>query len=222
VRIQKGDQVTIVVSTGPRQVEVPRVVGMQSERAIDELDDEGLDWRTVEVFSPRPVGQVVGQNPRAGQTVDEGTRVTLRVSKGVETVAVPDVLQQSEESARAELAGAGFQVEVVEAPSADTEAGLVFAQNPGPDTEAPRGSTVRITISTGPEQVTVPDVLGDEEDAARQVLEDAGFEVRVEEEPTGDQAQNGRVVDQDPDGGSEADPGSRVTILVARFSEEGD
>jgi serine/threonine-protein kinase len=219
VRIQKGDQVTIVVSSGPRQVEVPRVVGMQFERAIQELDDAGLEWRQVEVFSERPVGEVAGQNPRPGTSVSEGTRVTLRVSKGVETATVPDVLQQSEESARAELAEAGFEVDVTEAPSDDVEAGLVSAQNPGPGVEAPVGSTVAITVSTGPEQAEVPNVVGEDEETARQILQDAGFEVRVEEIP-GPPPQDGLVVDQDPDGGTEAEEGSTVTIVVARLEQD--
>ena len=219
VRIQKGDQVTIVVSSGPRQVEVPNVVGMNVDRAIQELDDAGLEWRTVEVFSEAPVNQVFRQNPQAGQTVDEGTRVTLRVSRGVETAVVPDILDQSEDSARQELGGAGFEVQVNEAPSDDTEAGLVFAQDPNPGVEAPVGSTVTITVSTGPEQVEVPDVEGEDEGDAEQILGDAGFQVEVQEVP-GPPPQDGTVVDQDPDGGTQADQGSTVTIFVARFMED--
>src|ERR671919_433178 len=221
VRIQKGDQVTIAVSSGPRQVEVPSVVGMNVDRAIQELDDAGLDWRTVEAFSEAPVNQVFRQNPQAGQTVDEGTRVTLRVSKGVETAVVPDVLDQSEDSARQELEAEGFEVQVNEAPSDETEEGLVSAQDPNPGVEAPVGSTVTITVSTGPEQQEVPNVVGDDEDSARQTLEDAGFRVQVEEQPTDDQDQDGLVFDQDPGGGTQADQGSTVTIFVARFAESG-
>jgi beta-lactam-binding protein with PASTA domain len=218
-RIAKGDQVTIVVSTGPQLIAVPRVVGRQFEEAIRILDRAGLGWRKVEVFSPRPVNQVVRQNPAAGEEVPEGTEVVLRVSKGTETVPVPDVLQQTEESARQELAGAGFQVAVVEAPSNDTEEGLVFAQNPDPGVEAEKGSTVQITVSTGPEQATVPDVVGQDVETARENLRDAGFRVRVERVDTTDPTQDGIVLEQDPDGDSEADPGSQVTIFVGRFME---
>ncbi|MGH3034260.1 MAG: Stk1 family PASTA domain-containing Ser/Thr kinase [Gaiellaceae bacterium] len=216
-RIAKGDQVTIVVSTGPRKVDVPRVVGMQFEEAIQTLDEAGLEWKKVDVFSRRPVNVVAGQDPRPGQQVNEGSTVTLRVSKGAEQVAVPDVLLQTEESATAELQAAGFEVEVFEAPSNDVEAGLVFDQNPDPDVEAARGSTVQITVSTGPEQATVPDVLGETRQDARQILRDAGFDVNVEEIPTDDPTQDGLVVDQDPDGNTEADQGSEVTIFVGQF-----
>jgi eukaryotic-like serine/threonine-protein kinase len=194
---------------------------MQFEQAIQELDDLNLEWRKVEVFSRRAVNRVVAQNPREGETVDEGTTVTLRVSKGVENVTVPDVLQQSEQSARDELVGAGFEVEVLEAPSNDTPEGLVSAQNPGPGEEAAKGSTVQITVSTGPEQATVPDVVGEDENTARQILRDAGFTVRVEEVATDNPDEDGQVVEQDPGGDTTADEGSSVTIFVARATGGG-
>jgi serine/threonine-protein kinase len=143
--------------------------------------------------------------------------VTLRVSKGIETAVVPDVLDQSEQSARQELQAEGFEVQVNQAPSDETEEGLISAQDPNPGVEAPVSSTVTITVSTGPEQVEVPNVVGEEEDSARQILGDAGFQVQVEEEPTTDSDEDGIVFDQDPDGGTQADRGSTVTIFVARF-----
>jgi beta-lactam-binding protein with PASTA domain len=111
-------------------------------------------------------------------------------------------------------------VDVARAPSDDVEQGLVFAQNPDPGIEADKGSMVQITVSTGPEQVTVPGVVEDDEETARQRLEDAGFDVQVEDVETDDETQDGIVFEQDPDGGTKADPGSVVTILVGRFTDE--
>src|SRR5918996_4793917 len=213
-RIAQGETVTIVVSTGPRMVQVPRVVGRTFEEAIEMLEDAGLDWRRVDVFSQREEGVVASQDPRPDEEVEEGTEVVVRVSQGTEQIAVPDVLNQTEESARQELQQAGFEVEVVEAPDDDTPEGLLSAQSPDPDVQADRGSTVQITISTGPELVTVPDVVGDDEETARATLEDAGFTVRVRRVPVLDPSQDGLVQDQDPDGNTQADPGSRVTIFV--------
>jgi eukaryotic-like serine/threonine-protein kinase len=217
-RLQKGDSVTILVSTGPRKVDVPRLVGKQYDEAIQILDDAGLKWRKEEVFSKKPPGQVVRQDPKAGEQLAEGSTVILTVSKGIERVAVPDVLQQTEESARQELAAAGFEVQVVEQSSSDTPAGVVFAQSPDPGTEAPKGSTVQINVSTGPEQAPVPDVIDQDEATAKQTLRDAGFRVRVNRVDTEDPLQDGVVVEQDPVGGTEAELGSEVTIVVARFS----
>jgi serine/threonine-protein kinase len=159
----------------------------------------------------------VAQDPPAQEVVDEGTVVTLNVSKGVKTVAVPDVLDQSEASARAELEAAGFTVSVIEAASDTTPEGLVSAQNPDPGTEAAKGSTVTITVSTGPSTAEVPNVVGQQREAAVDDLQDAGFDVNVETVPVTDPTQDNVVQDQAPNGGSEAQSGSTVTIFVGEF-----
>jgi serine/threonine-protein kinase len=216
-QVSRGSTVTITVSTGPRQVEVPRLVGLTYNEALDELDELGLDANRVEVFSQKPVDQVTGQDPKAGEMVDEGTEVEVRVSKGVRQIEVPDVLGQSESSATAELQGADFEVTVTEAPSDDVPEGLVSSQSPSPGSQAPRGSTVQITISTGPQLVNVPDVVGEPVDDARAILQDDGFQPRTVFQDVTDPLLDGIVLDQDPGGGSQASPGSRVTIVVGRL-----
>ena len=141
----------------------------------------------------------------------------MRVSKRVQSIAVPDVLGQTESSARAELEAAGFEVSVTEAPDDDTPQGLVAAQSPSAGTEAPRKSTVQITISTGPELTTVPDVIGLDASDARAQLQDAGFRTRTIFTDVTDPAEDGVVQDQNPAGDSQARPNSTVTILVGRL-----
>jgi len=216
-RIAQGETVTIVVSTGPRLVQVPLVVGRSFEEAIEVLEDAGLDSRRVNVFSEREEGIVASQNPRPNEEVEVGTEVVIRVSQGTEQVAVPDVLDQTEESASQELQQAGFEVSVVEAPDDDTPEGLVSAQSPDPGIQADRGSTVQITISTGPDVVPVPDVTGMEAPDARSALEGAGFRPRGVAQDTTDPDEEGIVLDQDPPGTTEAERGSTVTIVVGRL-----
>ena len=217
-RIQKGDQVTIIVSTGVPKTTVPDVVGLDYADAVDQLNQANLDARRREVFSKKPAGQVVGQKPAGGDVVPEGTTVVLRVSKGQQTVSVPDVLNQSESSARAELEAAGFNVQSVSAPSDSTAAGLVSAQSPDPGTEAPKGSTVTITVSSGPSSATVPNVVGEQKETAQDDLKNAGFKVKVQNVAVSDPTQDNVVQDQDPAGGSTATKGSTVTIYVGKFA----
>jgi eukaryotic-like serine/threonine-protein kinase len=218
-QVSKGSTVTITVSTGPRQVEVPSLVGGTYEEAVDALTELGLEPQRVEVFSQKPVGQVTGQDPQAGEIVDEGSQVEVRVSKGVRQIEVPDVLGQSESSATGELQAAGFEVSVTEAPSDTVSEGLVSAQSPSAGTEAAKGSTVTITISTGPQLTTVPDVIGEDVATARAMIRDAGLKPSTVFQDVDDPAQDGIVLDQDPSGGTELEPGSTVTILVGRFVE---
>jgi len=218
-RIAKGDTVTIVVSTGPREVEVPALAGRTYEEAVDVLEELGLEPTRVDVFSERPPGIVASLDPKAGTVVDEGSVVTVRVSKGTQLIPVPNVLEQSEDSARSELEAAGFQVEVVEAPSSSTPAGLVSAQNPDPEVEAARGSTVQITISTGPEQVRVPGVEGLSEQDATDALEEEGFAVEVECALLDAPGEfEGFVEDTDPESNALVNAGSTVTIKVSHAS----
>jgi beta-lactam-binding protein with PASTA domain/tRNA A-37 threonylcarbamoyl transferase component Bud32 len=216
-RIQKGDQVTIIVSTGVPKATVPDVVGMDYADAVDALNEVNLEARKREVFSKKPDGQVVGQNPPSGEIVNEGTTVILRVSKGKQVATVPDVLDQTESSARSELQAAGFEVQAVQAPSDSTPEGFVSAQSPDPGTEASKGSTVTITISTGPSSTTVPNVVGEQKEAAQDDLKNAGFKVKVENVTVTDPTQENVVQDQNPDGSSQAERGSTVTIFVGRF-----
>jgi serine/threonine-protein kinase len=215
--ISNGGQVTIFVSTGPRKTTVPDVVGLKYDDAVKLLRDAGLDWRRRDVFSDRRAGRVVAQEPESGEEVVEGTVVLLRVSKGAEKVTVPNVLDQTESSARAELEQAGFEVQVLQAPSDNTAEGLVSDQAPDAGEKVKKGSTVQITVSSGPQTVTVPNVEGQDEDSATQELEDAGFEVKVEEQPTDDPLQDGIVLNQDPEPNTKAPPGSTVTIHVGKF-----
>jgi len=116
-RIQKGDRVTILVSTGTPKTSVPNVVGMNYGDAVQALNDVNLDASKHEVFSQKPAGQVVAQDPPAGEEVVEGTEVVLDVSKGTKQVEVPNVVGMSEADAQATLEQAGFEVSSTSAPS---------------------------------------------------------------------------------------------------------
>jgi serine/threonine-protein kinase len=216
-RIQKGETVTITVSTGVEQLEVPRVSGRNVTEAISILEDAGFEARVREVFSEREPGLVVSQDPKPGTQAAKGSTVTIRVSKGVQTVAVPDVLFQTQESAVGELEQAGLAANVVEVAS-DEAAGLVLDQDPEPGTEVDPGSTVTISVSTGPPPtVQVPSVLDLDEQTAIATLEEQGFSVDVQETPVLNPENDGFVQDQLPGPGEEVDPGATVTIFVGRF-----
>ena len=216
-QVSRGSTVTITVGTGPRLVEMPRLIGLTYEEALDALNEVGLEAQRTNVFSQRPEGTVAGQNPKAGEQVAEGTEVEVRVSQGPRRVEVPDVLDQSESSAVAELVAAGFEVQTSEAPSDTTTAGLVSAQSPGPGERAAPGSTVQITISTGPELATVPGVVGETSADARAIIQGAGFRPRTIFQDVLDPLEDGIVLDQSPGGDTQAQPGSIVTIVVGRL-----
>jgi serine/threonine-protein kinase len=216
-RIQKGDRVTLLVSTGPPKTSVPDVVGMNYGDAVQALNDVNLKATKHEVFSQKPVGKVISQDPPAGEQVVEGTEIILEVSRGAKQVVVPSVVGMSVDDAWTTLQQAGFEVSSTSAPSDSTPEGIVSDQSPDGGTQASKGSTVTITISTGPSTTTVPDEVGQDKQVAIDDLKANGFKVDVQNVACGDPNQDNIVQDQDPAGGSDAPNGSTVNISVCKF-----
>jgi serine/threonine-protein kinase len=98
-----------------------------------------------EVESDEPQGQVISTDPAAGQSVPEGTTVTLSVSDGPETV--PDVRGLRQGEATRTLRQAGFEVEVRTDAASTEPKGTVVDQFPSPGGEADQGDTVIIFVS---------------------------------------------------------------------------
>jgi serine/threonine-protein kinase len=218
---EEGSTVVIVVSAGPGEAAVPTVAGRPREEAEAALRRAGFEVDVEEVFSTDVRrGLVIDSTPPQGTTIERGTTVTLRVSRGPEQVEVPDVTGDTEANARSALEGAGLRVgEINEEESQEAEAGTVLEQSPGPGERVDEGAAVDLTVASEPEPVPVPDVLDQTEAAARAALENAGFEVRVREETTTVEDEDGVVLDQNPPGDEERPAGSRVTIVVGAFEE---
>jgi eukaryotic-like serine/threonine-protein kinase len=206
----------IVLLTRPGDVTVPRVVAQELPAATSELRAAGLETTVDRVTSGRPVGQVLAQDPAGGDRAKDGSTVTLTVSSGPGRVAVPPVDGLGERKATAMLIDKGLVVDRVvrQADDAVPER-RVIKTSPAAGTSVDRGSDVTLFVSSGPQQVAVPDVVGLTKQEAQQTLGNAGFQLTVTERGSAD-ADPGTVLSQDPAGGTEADPGSSVGIVVAR------
>lgn len=214
-RIRDNGSVTLTISKGPNTVRVPDLTGFKLDKAKDRLKKEGLAAGMVtESFSEDvTVGYVISTKPEAGTERRGGSAIALVVSKG-SPVEVPDVLGDDVDDARQELEDAGLTVEVVPGRiTSDYEAGQVARQSPGADKDVARGATIKLTVSKGPPLVEVPDVVGDNEDDAREELEAAGFEVDVDRDLL-DLFGGDTVKSQSTEGGETAPKGSRITIKV--------
>jgi beta-lactam-binding protein with PASTA domain len=225
--IAEGTVVALVVSRGSAaagqastDVTVPRVVGLSRSDAIAALRDAGLQAQARLVTSPERRGTVIDQSPAEGADVARGSTVQLEVAKPpavtVQRVEVPDVVGSTASTARSELRAAGLTVATVAVVSQDP-AGTVISQSPRAGAEVREGARVRVTVSSGPAEVAVPDVTGLDEAPARQELEAAGFQVRVTDESVTDPAEDGLVLRQTPPGGSSAEDGAVVTLVVGRL-----
>ena len=215
--VETGSTVTLEVSRGPGNVLLPSVANRPREQAINELEKAGVkvSWEESPSDEVRE-GYAIRTVPGAGKSVVKGSRVTLFVSSGPEQVTVPDVVGLSRESALDSLRAEGLKVAVREEPS-DKRADEVIAQDPVAGQQVDAGSRVTMTVSTGPEQVSVPDVIGLAPGEARSALKDAGLKAVERDSPVDDEAQDGLVVEQSPATGIKADKDSPVVIFVGRF-----
>jgi serine/threonine-protein kinase len=155
----EGSSVRINVSSGPKPVAVPNVVGSSYEVAAAQLQSAGFTVGRVTVESARPAGEVVAQDPPGNSTASRGSSVTLSVSQGPSTVTVPDVSLQTVADARATLRAAGFRVSVTRQDTDDPSLdGYVMSQDPAGSTQADPGSVVTLTVGTyvPPPDVTTP------------------------------------------------------------------
>ena len=135
-------------TTEPATVRVPNLVGMRAADARSRLRTLGLRSTQRPVESARAAGEVVSHSPGAGAEAREGATVTLNVSSGPASVAIPDVVGLNEAAAIQELEAAGFVVRVVDEPTIEpTEDGVVLQQSPAAGTSRPEGATVTITVA---------------------------------------------------------------------------
>ncbi len=160
---------------------------------------------------------VIGTDPAAGAQVARGATVRLLISTGPPILAVPDVTNKPQDTAAKALTDAGFKVNATQGVSDTVPAGSVISQDPQPGTSLTKFGTVTIVVSQGPHYVDLPPVVGLSADRARQLLEQAGFTVRVKKVYGGrlDIAFGVQVRDQDKNDQGQVRYGSTVTIEVA-------
>jgi serine/threonine-protein kinase len=197
-----------VLSAGPEFRAVPPVEGLTGEQAVAAIQGAGLRAAVSEAFDDAAPGTVASTSPAAGQDLRKGDEVAVVVSKGPDVVQVPVVTGQPVAQAQAALEGADFVVAVTEVFSEDVDKGAVVGQEPVEGT-APRGSTVELRVSKGPERIIVPDVGGRARADAEAALEALGLEVEVQAIPG-----PGTVRSTRPGAGEPVRRGSTVTLFV--------
>ena len=215
--LARGGIVTILVSTGKKNVTVPDVVGSQVTDAVATLTRAGLVAKSVGVASDKPSGTVTAQDPvfrhvprRRAQRSASTTR------RGRSRSRFPPVVGLDYSAALQQLQAAGFAVARTDVES-DQPAGVVVSQVPAGSSTATKGSTVTLSVSNGPQTTPVPDVTGLTTADAKTTLTDAGFKVTVTQQETDVQTFDGVVISQDPPGNTQQDPNTVITLFVGVF-----
>ncbi len=202
------------------RVQMPLLIGEPADEASAELERLGLEPRIVnEQTDEQEPGNVFAQDPPAGNPVDVGAEVTLRVAAEAEKVKVPNFVGKDIDDARDEADRAGLQLSVKDQPDSKVPADQVISQSQPPDSEVGKGSSIEVVVSAGRDRKPVPDVTGDEVDAAANELGQAGFKTRTTREPSSTVGE-GKVIRTDPPAGERAEEGSTVTMIVSSGSEQ--
>jgi beta-lactam-binding protein with PASTA domain/predicted Ser/Thr protein kinase len=216
-------EVTLTVSAGPGSAEIPSTAGQTEEEASQALEAAGfkVDVERVNSESVEP-GRVIYSEPRGGNTATKGSTVTLYVSRGPKLTKVPVVVGAQRDVAVQRIRANGLVPSVGEEESSAPE-GQVLQQSPDAGSRVEPGSTVTIVVSAGEEeeeQPRVPNVIGKLRREAVEAIRAAGLTPSVEEEETDVPGKVGRVTDQFPPPGTEAEAGDTVTITVGKQAAE--
>jgi serine/threonine-protein kinase len=212
-KAKEGSDVTLTVSGGAGQVNVPDVDNTSFTDAQQALTSEGFKvQRHDEASETVAKDLVIRTDPAGGTPANKGSTVQVFVSTGKEQNAIPDVTGLSEDDGFAQLGQAGFAVRTVSEPSSSVSTGKVTRTDPPAGTIAARGSTVRMFVSTGNPSVSVPNVIGQTEAEARSALSAKGLSASTITQV--DPANEGKVIAQTPSGGAQVNPGSNVTLTI--------
>ena len=211
-------------SRTPKDVQIPQLVGLTEEQAVAELNKLNLVYEKIEenYNSEYTAGLIYEQSPSyiENYKIKEKSTIQVKVSKGVETTTVPKVVGMTYDEAVNALKENKLNAERVEETSQTVEEGVVISQETAENTTVNAGDTVKIHVSigTGIPQVVMPYVVGHTEADAKAMLEDKKLSVVIEytEETS---RENGTVLSQNIEKGTNIDEGTEVTLVVNKLPE---
>lgn len=146
-RLESGETVTILASTGVKTATVPNVLGLDRVTATTQLRKAGFVVNANPRDSDEPADTVLEQDPVGGEEAEVGSEVTIIYSSGVGTITLGDYVGQKLSYAQRKLAAQGLSVSIVERETSDSaEDGIVLAQAPSGGTNLSPGDRVTLTV----------------------------------------------------------------------------
>ena len=201
---------------------VPNVIGKSQAEATKMAADAGLKIRYAaeRVYSDSvPADRIARTEPAAGERARKGSEFVLYLSRGPQLFRVPKLVGLTREQAEAELTKAHLAVgEVTEEYNGTVAAGQVIATTPVAGSPLARDGVVDLVVSKGPDEVDVPNVMGQSTEDASNALRAAGLNPEVIEEVTDQQQWFGIVFFQDPASGT-VPRGTKITIKVGKEAQ---
>ncbi|WP_330267515.1 Stk1 family PASTA domain-containing Ser/Thr kinase [Streptomyces griseorubiginosus] len=200
---------------------VPALLAKTEAQARDRLDEAGLETGKVTYAYSDTVkrGTVISTDPGVGSRIRDHDSVAITVSKGPQTVKVPDVDGYELAKARARLKTEGLKPGMVTREfSEDVPKGFVISTDPAGGTTLRAGSAIALTVSKGA-PVDVPDVTGEDLSDARSDLEEAGLKVKIAPARVNSEYDAGQVARQSPEPDTQAAEGDTITLTISKGPE---
>lgn len=204
----------------PEAVSVPNVVGLSQADAKSQIEAAGLEWE----LNPEKVASdtvekdsVASTDPAGGAQAEKGSTVRVTISSGPDSVTLPDnLVGMSPDDARQAVEALGLKWEVNSSKVAsDTVAeGKVAQTNPSPGSKVKAGQTITAYLSSGSDQVEVPDLVGMSQDQARSALKAVGLELGNVTTVDSDKDKD-RIVSQDPETGAKVKKGTTIAVSIS-------
>ena len=200
------------------QVVVPSVVGGSFDEAVNVVSPLGLTAVVVEnrFDEEIPKSKIIESIPAGGGRVDAGGTVKLIISKGPERYAVPMTTGLTPEAAQAALKKFPLLLGTInEVFNSEIPKGFVISTSPASGASVKRDTTINLLVSKGIEQIALASYLGKSGEQALNELTEAGFSVEAGyafNETVPELA----VISQSPAGGTTANKGGKVTILISK------
>ena len=200
---------------------LPNFIGSNYQAVVENADLAAMySFNVVYVVDTNTEsGTILGQDPSPGRSMmvtPEGIRVELTVSTGTVFTAVPNVVNIDYREAKNRLQQAGFQVEIENATSNSVTKDYVISTSPAANDQLSAGSTVYVTVSSGPEigHVEMPNLVGLTEDAAISKLESVGLSYGGSDRVSSD-LDAGTVIGQSINAFTEVEEHSKIQLKVS-------
>ncbi len=199
---------------------VPLVVGMEQDEAVRELEQAGFEADPT--FEENPgieAGIVFDQSPTQNSEAPVGSTVQIKVSQSDETVLLPDVRGLQEADAIARLEAVGLRVDRVLEASDQFDPGIVIGMTPEPNQDVNSDALITLKISTGPAEVTVPNVEGLTLENATAQLEAFGLPAPQFRREASSDVDEGLVIRSDPEAGTAVSIDRQVILYISSGPE---
>ena len=223
--VQKGREVVLYISTGGHKIKMKDYTYMEYKEAVEalvKLDFKESKIKKKEEYSDTvEKGKIISQTPEANSEVTpDKTTVKFVVSKGAKPIKISDYVGMTINEALLDLANNGInesQVKQTQQES-DKEAGTILSQTPSAGSSVTPGKTmINFVVSSGPNEVSVPDFTGMSKSDAQNAAKEAGLTVNFEEDYD-NQVPAGQVIRSNPSAGEKVKKNSSVTVTLSKGS----